>query len=134
MPAYRADFRDHALDQRAEAVLAARDIVNKALEGTRKRLETAVTLTADAPTYEALRPYLSQLPALFLVSQVILRPGAVEGLQVTNDGPAPGAKCARCWVAVADGGEDPAGFCALGCTRTWTVLEDGETAARRLVP
>ena len=134
LPSYRVDVRDHALEARWEPLLQARELVNKALEGTKKRLELGVTLTADTETYAVLHPYLSQLPALFLVSQVTLRQSQVPGLQIENNGPAPGTRCARCWVAVLDGGEtDPAAFCAGGCTRRWTVSSDGEMASRRLI-
>ena len=134
LPSFRADLRARELEARWEPVLAARDEVNKALEGTRKRLELAVTLTADAETYAALHPYLSQLPALLLVSRVTLRPSGAPGLRVQNDGPAPGTRCARCWVAVLDGGDaDPAAFCPAGCARRWMVSDDGEVASRRLI-
>jgi isoleucyl-tRNA synthetase len=133
LPADRAELRDHALEARWEPLLQAREQVNKALEGTKKRLESAVTLTADAETLAALRPYLSQLPALFLVSRVTLRRSGAPGLEVTADGPAPGTRCARCWVAVPDGGDDPAAFCAAGCTRQWLPSPDGEVASRRLI-
>ncbi len=132
LPSYRADLRSHALEARWEPLLLAREAVNKALEGTKKRLELGVTLTADTETYAALRPYLSQLPGLFLVSRVTLRESKVAGLGVENNGPAPGARCARCWVAVPDGGEDPAALCASGCARAWRVSSDGEVASRRL--
>ena len=134
LPSYRVDVRDHALETRWEPLLAAREQVNKALEGTKKRLELAVTLTADAETYTALHPYLNQLPALLLVSSVTLRQSQVPGLHIENNGPAPGERCARCWVAVSDGGaSDPAAFCATGCARKWLVSSDGEVASRRLI-
>ena len=65
LPSYRVDLRNHALESRWEPMLSAREQVNKALEGIKKRLELGVTLTADAETYAALHPYLNQLPALF---------------------------------------------------------------------
>jgi len=133
LPSYRVDIRNHALETRWEPLLVARGQVNKALEGTKKRLELGITLTADAETYAALHPYLNQLPSLFLVSCVTLRESQVPGLTIESDGPAPGTRCARCWVAVNDGGEDPAAFCAAGCTRSWLVSSDGEIASRRLV-
>ena len=133
LPSYRVDIRNHALETRWEPLLLAREQVNKALEGTKKRLEIGITLTADVETYRALHPYLNQLPSLLLVSRVTLRESTVPGLQIESDGPAPGTRCARCWVAVSDGGEDPAAFCASGCTRTWLVSNDGEVASRRLV-
>ena len=136
MPSYRADLRARELETRWEPLLAARDLVNKALEGTKKRLELGVTLTADAETYAGLHPYLTQLPALFLVSRVTLRESKVPGLQIQNNGPAPGVRCARCWIAIADGGDeaaDPAAFCINGCARNWVVSRDGEEASRRLI-
>ncbi len=133
LPSYRVDLRNRELEAKWEPLLAAREQVNKALEGTKKRLELGITLTADAETYADLHPYLSQLPALFLVSRVMLRETKVPGLQIESNGPAPGTRCARCWVAVSDGGEDPAAFCAAGCTRSWLVSTDGEVASRRLV-
>ena len=134
LPSDRVEFRDSELEQRWQSLLRTRDAVNKALEGTKKKLETAVTLVADRETFRALSPYLSQLPALFLVSRVTLREGSAAGVQVTNDGPAPGQRCARCWVTVPDGGEaDPASFCVAGCTRRWLVEPDQHSASRRLV-
>ena len=157
MPSYRADVRSHELEARWEPLLEVREQVNKALEGVKKRLELAVTLTADRETYATLHPYLNQLPSLFLVSQVTLRSSGMSGfqteddavreqwqgaappqlhvtaLQIENNGPAPGTRCARCWVAIPDGGEDPAAFCPGGCSRRWLVSSDGEVASRRLI-
>ena len=133
LPSYRVDLRNHALEARWEPLLQAREAVNKALEGTKKRLEVGITLTADAETYADLHPYLSQLPSLLLVSRVTLRETKAPGLTIESNGPAPGTRCARCWVAVSDGGEDPAAFCAAGCTRSWLVSTDGEVASRRLI-
>ena len=134
LPSDKAEFRDSELEQRWRPILGARDAVNKALEGTKKRLETAITLAADRETFGALHPYLSQLPALFLVSRVTLLEGREAGLQVSNDGPAPGRRCARCWIAVPDGGDEvePADFCAAGCTRRWLIEPAGHAASRRL--
>lgn len=129
----RVLYRDEALEERYRPLLAVRDQVNKALEGTKKRLEIAITLTADADTYALLHPFLAQLPALLLVSQVTLLPGGEGALIIANNGPAPGVKCARCWVAVEDGGDDPASFCECGCNRAWLVPDGGHTAARRLI-
>ncbi len=134
MPSYRADLRSRDLEARWQPLLAARDLVNKSLEGTKRRLELAVTLTADAETYAALHPYLNQLPSLLLVSCVTLRESKTPGLHVENNGPAPGTRCARCWVSVSDGGDaDPAAFCVNGCARRWLVSSDGEVASRRLI-
>ncbi len=133
LPADRAEFRDPALEARWRPLLLARDAVNRALEGTKKRGESAVTLTADAQTHAALQPYLSQLPALFLVSGVSLRRGDTPGLHVAADGPAPGTRCSRCWITIPDsGGHEPAEVCAPGCLRRWLTEPDGESASKRL--
>ena len=56
------------------------------------RLEAAVTLDrCSRESFAALDPYLAQLPALFLVSQVtLLHQANAPGLEVTNDGFSPG--------------------------------------------
>ncbi len=133
LPADRAEFRAAELEARWRPILSARDAVNKALEGTKKRAEHAVTLTADAGTYAALHPYLAELPSLFLVSRVTLLRGDAPGLHVTDDGPAPGLRCSRCWITVPDSGDrEPAEDCATGCRRRWLVELDGASASKRL--
>lgn len=131
LPADRVELRGAELAARWQPLIAAREQVNKALEGIKGRPQSAITLLADTATYRALLPYLTQLPALLLVSSVTLREGNAAGLEVTHDGPAPGVKCARCWVAVTDGGDDPAAQCAAGCARAWQTAGD---AASRLLP
>ncbi len=132
LPSDNADFRAHALEAKWTPLLRARDQVNKALEGVKGRQVQAVRLLAGPETYAALSPYLNQLPAVFLVSQVTLLPVDASGLTVEPNGPAPGVKCGRCWIAIADGGDDPAASCTAGCTRHWRPDAAGETAAKRL--
>ncbi len=102
---------DPALITRWEPVLAARDVVKKALEEARQAgqignpLESHVTLTADAAGYEALSAFADRLPSLFLVSQVTLQQGEAEGIAATCL-PAVGSKCARCWLVKQDVGND----------------------------
>jgi len=103
---------DVALLDRWEPILAAREAVKKALEEARQAgvignpLESRVELTADAETLAALAPYLTQLPAVFLVSQVALNPSGT-GLSAQAM-PAEGVKCARCWLIKTDVGADAA--------------------------
>jgi isoleucyl-tRNA synthetase len=133
LPSDRAEFRNHALETSWRPLLLARDAVNRALEGTKKRLEHAVTLTADGDTYAVLHPYLAQMPSLFLVSRVTLRRGDTPGLHVTNDGPAPGQRCGRCWITISGSeGVEPAEVCSAGCQRRWLIEPDGESASKRL--
>jgi isoleucyl-tRNA synthetase len=69
-------------------------------------LEAAVTLEAGGDTYRLLNEYLPQLPALFIVSQVGLKPGATEMVTVQVER-ASGDKCERCWKYTLDVGQDP---------------------------
>jgi isoleucyl-tRNA synthetase len=100
---------DAALIGRWEPVLAARDVVKKALEEARQAgqignpLESRVDLMGDLQTVEALRPFAERLPSLFLVSQVTLHSGDAPGLSV-QCGKADGVKCARCWLFKTDVG------------------------------
>jgi isoleucyl-tRNA synthetase len=133
LPTDRAEFRSEELDRAWRPLLLARDVVNKALEGTKKRLENAVTLSADPGLYALLLPHLAQLPALLLVSRVTLRQSEEPGLTASNDGPAPGTRCSRCWITVPDaGGHEPAELCTHGCLRRWHLEEDGLSASRRV--
>ncbi len=105
-----ADVPDAGIIERWEPVLAARDVVKKALEEARQAgkignpLESHVELTGDAATAAALQPFADQLPSLFLVSSVQLSVG--EGLSAECR-PAEGVKCARCWLVKTDTGSNP---------------------------
>jgi isoleucyl-tRNA synthetase len=136
MPTDRPEFRNSELDARWSKLLAVRDEVNKAIEGVKKRLELSLTIIAAPETFDTLVPYLNQLPALLLVSEVTLHKGnANGGIEVLNNGPAGGVKCDRCKIAVKDGGDDPTTVCAGGCVRSWQKIEvsGGDLVARRLL-
>jgi isoleucyl-tRNA synthetase len=94
-----------------EQLLAVREEVLKAMEPARAAkiissgLEARVTLGAPGDLADLLRKYFASLPALFIVSQVEIAtgplegaaPGAtIEGLQIRVER-AKGAKCERCW-------------------------------------
>jgi isoleucyl-tRNA synthetase len=93
-----------------ERLLAVREVVLKSLEGARQDkfigapLEARVRIEADPATYALLAEYGPDLPALFIVSQVVLEPG--EQLRATIER-ADGAKCERCWKYAAEVGSDP---------------------------
>lgn len=87
-----------------------REDVNKALELARaektigKSLEAAVELHCNSDTYATVKDMESDLPMLFIVSQVQLLEGGAgevtgegEGVSVTVR-KADGEKCERCWV------------------------------------
>ena len=75
--------------------------VLKSLETARQEkfigapLEARVRLAADGDLYPLLEQHAAELPALFIVSQVTLEPGA-GGLSVKIER-ADGEKCERCW-------------------------------------
>jgi len=131
LPSDRVELRDPELAERWAGILAIRDEVNKTLEGVKNRRELAITIDGDPATFKALEPYLNQLPAVLMVSSVELRTHAGP-TTVVNNGPAAGVKCARCWVSVDDGGDDPASACAGGCVRAWLTGTEPNTARRLL--
>jgi isoleucyl-tRNA synthetase len=96
--------------ERWEPVMAARERVSAAVEAARQEktignpLEARVDVAADADTFNSLHPLSDLLPVVFKVSQVSLRNGASSvDVAVT---PAPGTKCARCWLVKEDVGSD----------------------------
>jgi isoleucyl-tRNA synthetase len=104
-----------------ELLARARGEVLKALETARNEkklinsgLEAKVLLNADLELKAKLKHYLSQLPALFIVSQVELlsagtgefRSELVPGLEVSVQR-ADGKKCDRCWNYSTHVGENP---------------------------
>ena len=80
---------------RWERLLEVRGVVLKALEEARQAKFIGTSLEAQVRLAGAnLDDYADDLPALFIVSQVLLEPGSE--LKVTVER-AEGAKCERCW-------------------------------------
>jgi len=112
---------DRELVERWTRLLAARDVVNTALEEQRKAkvigtsLGAQVRITASGPVAALLQQYERDLPALFIVSGVALVVGKYDGpdgIQVTVE-KAAGVKCERCWRYVPEVATAPevAGLC-----------------------
>jgi isoleucyl-tRNA synthetase len=103
-------WRDAALGEEWDRVLALRDEVNKALEEARtggaigKPLEARVTLHAAEPF--ATLADLGALREALNVSEVVLDPDAEQ--PAVEVGPAHGEKCPRCWLIKSDIGAVPA--------------------------
>jgi isoleucyl-tRNA synthetase len=112
---------DDARVKNWERLLAVREEVLKALEPIRAAkiissgLEARVTWSASGDLSDLLREYATYLPALFIVSQVEIANGAlegaspaatIEGLQIRVER-AKGAKCERCWNYSTHVGETP---------------------------
>jgi len=106
-----------------EHLLRIRTAVNASLELLRKNkqigtpLEARVSITASGEDLALLQRYESQLPMLFIVSEVEVRAGSTaegaEGGPGIAVGRASGVKCERCWRYVAAMSTDPAqsGIC-----------------------
>ena len=115
-------------------LLEVREAVNAALEQKRKdkvigtSLGARVVLTATGPVAALLEDYRADLPMLFIVSDLELRTGALDGVDAVGVEVerAPGIKCERCWRIVPATSADPewAGL----CTRCVDAL--AEPAAR----
>ncbi|MBK9515823.1 MAG: isoleucine--tRNA ligase [Anaeromyxobacter sp.] len=95
-----------ALEARYGALFELRAAAGPALERAReqkligKSLEACLTLTSSGEQRALLEANRAELPALLIVSKVVLAdgpPGVVVSL-------APGQKCARCWVQAEDVG------------------------------
>ncbi|HEY8368491.1 MAG TPA: isoleucine--tRNA ligase [Thermodesulfobacteriota bacterium] len=121
-PDVEVQWLDEALEARWERLLAVRAEVAKALEGARRArvigasLDARVTLGASGELAAFLEGARRELAPLFIVSDVQLTAGPVEGGFVSTAIPglsvgvtqAPGRKCARCWTYTTDVGRDPA--------------------------
>jgi len=99
-----------ALEARYGKLFEVRAVVQKALEEARQAkkigssLEAMIRLHATGETLALLREAEAELPALFIVSKVVLAEAELAAV-VT---PAPGKKCPRCWVYAEDVGRSSA--------------------------
>jgi isoleucyl-tRNA synthetase len=95
-----------------ERLMEVRESVLRSLEAARQEkfigapLEAHVHLKANSDLYPLLEEYASQLPALFIVSQVSLESHSDTTLAVHVER-ASGVKCERCWKYTLDVGADP---------------------------
>jgi len=96
-----------------DRLMQVRQDVLKSLEIARQEkfigapLEARVRVSANGDLYPLLNAYADELPALFIVSQVELSPGAGDTVQVKVERAA-GCKCERCWKYKTDIGSHPA--------------------------
>jgi isoleucyl-tRNA synthetase len=121
LPEVGAELKDDALAQRWEFMLKIRGETTKALEKARAQklighpLDATVTISANGDAFDRLRPFAPDLRSLLIVSQAsLVQDEAIENAFLSDevDGlligvePAPGAKCARCWVHDTTVGSD----------------------------
>ena len=122
-----------------ECLQGVRESVLMALEQARAAktisgaLEARVALAANADLAALLKQYAAQLPALFIVSQVEIVPGPLEGAASAADSlqvrveRARGSKCERCWNYSTHVGES-ADYPTL-CERCLAALAEIEADA-----
>lgn len=132
-PGVRDEFSDRDLAARWQRVFEFREEVYRAIEQARqsgvirKPLESRVFIAAPGPLYEFLKEYESDLPAVLIVSQVVLEK-APEGqplaIEVT---PPEGRKCERCWLVLETVGKD--GEHPMLCSRCAEVVSEMEPIA-----
>ncbi|MDH7600978.1 MAG: isoleucine--tRNA ligase [Armatimonadota bacterium] len=107
-PEVDESLEDPELERNWTRILELRDKVLSALEQARqsgvigKPLESKVCLTVPKETYDFLQPYADMLASVFIVSQVDLREGESEEIEVQ---PPPGSKCERCWLVLESVGK-----------------------------
>lgn len=122
MPEVNEAYLDDELDQKWERLLDIRGEVTKTLEAARRgkvignSLEALVNLFVEKELYDFLAPVASELPTLFIVSAVTLKPmsEATEDVERSETypelamsiQPAKGQKCERCWMYHEDVGAD----------------------------
>src|SRR5579863_333321 len=105
-PEELASGLDAAQMARWDRLMEVRGVVLKALEEARQAKFIGTSLEARVRIEGAkIDDYAADLPALFIVSQVVLEPG--EELRVTVER-ADGVKCERCWKYSTAVGEDAA--------------------------
>ena len=99
----RAAGWDRLMEVRGDVLKSLETARNAKLIGA--PLEARVHLSANGDLYPLLQQYASELPALFIVSEVAVEegPGALD-VRVER---ASGTKCERCWKYTADTGSDP---------------------------
>jgi isoleucyl-tRNA synthetase len=106
LPARERPADADALEARYAKLLEVRQAVLAKLEEARRDkligsgLEAMVTLRAEGEQRRLLEEARAELPALFIVSKVVLADGPLAA-EVAR---APGVKCERCWLFQEDVG------------------------------
>jgi isoleucyl-tRNA synthetase len=108
-------LRDPELALLWERLITVRDRVLGEIEPLRKEkqigssLQAKVVISGGGDEFALLKARANELPMLFIVSEVELRPDGGDGLEVTIE-KATGTKCGRCWRYVGTVSSD-SGIC-----------------------
>ncbi len=109
LPARERPKDADALELRYGKLFEVRAVVQGKLEEGRRAkligsgLEAMVTVRAEGEQLALLEEARAELPALFIVSKVVLAKGPLSA-EIAR---APGVKCERCWMYAEDVGKDP---------------------------
>jgi isoleucyl-tRNA synthetase len=109
LPARERPRDADALEARYDRLFEVRAVVQGKLEEARRAkligsgLEATVTVRAEGEQLRLLEEARAELPALFIVSKVVLEQGPLS-VEVAR---AAGVKCERCWIYQDDVGKDP---------------------------
>jgi len=102
-PEVRAEYLDDTLEDHWERLWEIRAVVTKALEEARKAKKIGLSLDAQVhlylpeKLYQLILPFEKDLPSIFIVSSVTLKP-PTDGQEVRAEVfRAEGQKCERCW-------------------------------------
>ncbi|RJQ81940.1 MAG: isoleucine--tRNA ligase [Desulfobacteraceae bacterium] len=112
LPEVNPQWQDGELAEQWQIIKLVRSEVTKTLEEARAQkrighsLEAVVTLGLDDPLYARLAPYAGELRSIFIVSEVHIQKGEIEGGTRGTEAsgitvrvaPASSEKCERCWV------------------------------------
>jgi isoleucyl-tRNA synthetase len=99
-PKVAKDWINPALEEKWAHIFEARTIATKQLEEARQNkmigsgLEAKVLLTVPQDVAAVFNEKASELPTIFIVSQVELKQGSKYGVEIKK---ADGTKCERCW-------------------------------------
>jgi isoleucyl-tRNA synthetase len=103
-PTAKQGYLDSDLAARWQRIFELRNEVYQAIEQARqsgvigKPLESRVTIKAPGELHDFLQPYVDELPAVLIVSQVQLE-RAADGQELSIEvRPPVGEKCQRCWL------------------------------------
>jgi isoleucyl-tRNA synthetase len=141
-PAELEALADAPLIDRWTTLMNVREHVLAEIEPLRKMkqigssLQAKVVLSATPSALAALEPHARQLPMLFIVSEVELRPATGDGAAQEDAAPrvtierASGVKCERCWRYVPAVSSDPA-YAGI-CDRCQDALAEMAGPADRL--
>lgn len=111
-PKVDESMMDTELVERWQRILGLREEVNKEIEPARqsgvigKPLESRIKITAPAPLYDFLQPYVDDLPAIMIVSQVVLERADEEQPLLIEVMRPEGQKCERCWLVLESVGSN----------------------------